>query len=64
MPMDGSQMVHALQLVLFTGLRSWILRDSESPLVIVSLTLVLALLLYPIRRGLQQLINRRYMVDS
>jgi hypothetical protein len=40
------------------------LRDSESPLVIVSLALVLALLLYPIRRGLQQLINRRYMVDS
>ena len=51
-------------LVLFALLSSWILRGAESPLVIVGLTLALALLLHPIRRGLQQLINRRYTARS
>ena len=49
-------------LVLVSLLRSWISEISESPFVIMGLTLVLAILLHPVRRGFQKMINRRYGV--
>ncbi|MGO8947049.1 MAG: hypothetical protein ACLQUY_05180 [Ktedonobacterales bacterium] len=47
-------------LALVALLLSW--TGAATPAVIVGLTLVLALLLHPVRRGLQKLINRRFSV--
>jgi fatty acid desaturase len=47
-------------LALVALLLSW--TGAATPLVIVGLTLLLALLLHPVRRGLQKLINRRFSV--
>jgi hypothetical protein len=45
-------------LALVALLLAW--TGAATPAVIVGLTLVLALLLNPVRRGLQKLINRRF----
>jgi hypothetical protein len=45
-------------LALVALLLSW--TGAATPLVIVGLTLILALLLHPVRHGLQKLINRSF----
>jgi hypothetical protein len=47
--------------VLVVLLLSWI-GMGETPLALVGCTLLLVFLLHPVRRGLQQMINRRYGV--
>ena len=47
-------------LALVALLLSWI--GAATPLVIIGLTLILALLLNPVRHGLQKLINRSFSV--